>query len=339
MVRLFRSFALAGAALGPALGFATGAHAEGFSLNYADLSTLEEPLAIRSGATTLVLSGVVDGGARINFDTRGIIDPMPTGVIANGQATIETELGNRWTVGGSYFGQYDTYAQTYSANGAAFIRTSWGTLIGGNVGGVLREDTRRRRGSGNGVLSYDDFLGQNARWGGLYRLVSGPFISGIMVDQDGDVEVGTVYQRPYGTHDIRWSARARQAQMRDEKGNRRFLTYGASAMADLIYGSSIYDVGLGYERIKGLGLQLDRWFASAGARTKIHTLSMSLEGHIGAIDGSPEYAAAAGLGLALSRGLSANVGVNYREANVVRNGINVLVGKDQSAAFSMRYSY
>ena len=114
---------------------------------------------------------------------------------------------------------------------------------------------------------------------------------------------------------------------------------GASAMADLIYGSSIYDLGLGYERIKGLGLQLDRWFASAGARTKIHTLSMSLEGHIGSIDGSPEYAAAAGLGLALSRGLSANVGINYREANVVRNGINVLVGKDQSAAFSMRYSY
>ena len=334
MRALFGSLAALAAVL-----LAQNARAEGFSLNYASLSTLEEPLAFRSGQTTLVVNGVVDGGARINFDTNNLIDPVDAGVVANGQATVETELGNRWTVGASYFGQYDTYAHSYRANTAGFIRTSWGTLIGGNVGGALREDTRRRRGFGNGVLAYDDFLGQNARWGGVYRLVSGPFVTGIMVDEDGDVEVGTVYQRPYGTHDIRWSARVRHARMRDARGNRRFTTNGASAMADLTYGSSIYDLGLGYERIEGLGLGLDRWFVSAGARTKIHTLSLSLEGHIGTIDGSPEYAAAAGMGLALSRGLSANVGVNYREANVVRNGIHVLVGKDQSAAFSMRYSY
>ena len=143
MRALFGSLAALAAVL-----LAQNARAEGFSLNYASLSTLEEPLAFRSGQTTLVVNGVVDGGARINFDTNNLIDPVDAGVVANGQATVETELGNRWTVGASYFGQYDTYAHSYRANTAGFIRTSWGTLIGGNVGGVLREDTRRRRGFG-----------------------------------------------------------------------------------------------------------------------------------------------------------------------------------------------
>ena len=337
MAMLPRSLALAPAALGLSLGLASAAHAEGFSLNYASLSTLEQPLAIRSGPTTVVVNGVVDGGVRLNFDTADLLDKG--GVVANGQATIETELDNRWTVGASYFAQYDTYAHQYNANSAAFIRTSWGTLIGGNVGGVLREDTRRRRGYGNAALAYDDFLGQMGRWGGLYRVANGPFVSGIMIDQNHNVEMGTVYQRPYGTHDVRWSVRGRYGRIRNANGTRRFSTTGAMAMADLTYGSSIYDLGLGFERLAGQGLILDRYFASAGARTKLHGFTMSLEGHIGTIDGSPEYAAAAGIGYALSRGLSTNLGVNYREANVVRNGINVLAGKNESAAFSMRYSY
>lgn len=334
-----RHLLLALAAAIPALACGQTAQAQSISLNYASLSTLEEPIAFRSGNTTLVVNGLVDGGVRLNFDTRGLLDPVNPGAIANAQATVETELDNRWTVGASYFGQYDTYARRYRANGVGFIRTSWGTFIGGNVSGLLREDTRRRRGFGNGVLAYDDFLGQTARWGGVYRLVSGPFLSGLMVDQEGNVEIGTVYQRPYGTHDIRWSARGRHARMRDAAGRRRFTTTGGMVVADLTYGSSIYDIGLGYERIAGQGQGLDRWFASAGARTKIHMITMSLEGHVGTIDGSPEFAAAAGLGYAISRGLSANLGLNYREANVVRNGIPVLVGRDQSAAFSMRYSY
>ena len=338
-MRRLPSLALIGTAALTGLGLAQPALAQSVSINYASLSTLEEPIAFRSGQTTVVLNGLVDGGARINFDTQNLIDPVVTGVVANGQATIESELGNRWTVGASYFGQYDTYARTYRANSVGFIRTSWGSFIGGNVAGLIREDTRRRRGFGNGILAYDDFIGTNARWGGVYRVVNGPFVSGLMVDQEGNVEIGTVYQRPYGTHDIRWSARVRHARTRDAAGRRRFTTTGGIAVADLTYGSSIYDLGLGYERITGLGLSLDRWFASAGARTKILGWTMSLEGHVGTIDGSPEYAAAAGLGYAISRGLSANLGFNLRDANVVRGGIPVLVGTDQSAAFSVRYSY
>lgn len=315
------------------------AHAESFSLNYADLSTLESPIVFRAGQMTLVVSGLVDGGARLNLANSAPLSHIDTGVTANFTATAETQLGNRWTVGGSYFGQYDSFGRSYTANSAAFVRTSWGSIIGGNVGGLLREDTRRRRAPGLASLGYDDFLGQNARWGGVYRLVSGPYVSGVMVDEDGDVEVGTVYQRPYGTHDIRWSLRGRYARIRDAQGNRRFSTAGIGGVTDLTYGSSIYDLGLGYERITGQGLALDRWFASAGARTKIQALSLSLEGHIGAVDGSPEYAAAAGLAYSFARGMSANLGLNYKEANVVRNGVNVLVGKSESAAFSLRYSY
>lgn len=320
-------------------GLPDAANAQAVLLDYADLSSLEEPLAVQMGQATVVVSGVVDGRVRIDLDESVLSEAFDPGLVTNYQVAVETQLGNRWTIGATYSGQYDTYSDQYTDNVAGYVRTSWGTLVGGNVGGLVREDTRRRRAPGNAVLAYDDFLGQNARWGGLFRVTNGPFVSSFMVDEDGGVEAGTVYQRPYGRHDIRWSVRGRRGQIRAANGDRRFRTAGVNAVADLTYGSSIYDLGIGYERITGQGLELDRWFLSTGARTKIYGLSLSAEGHVGTIDGSPEYSAAAGLSYALSRGLSANLGFNYREADVERSGITVLQGDEKSTSASIRYSF
>ena len=89
----------------------------------------------------------------------------------------------------------------------------------------------------------------------------------------------------------------------------------------------------------GRGLDLHRWFVSSGARTKIGTLGLSAEGHYGQIDGSPEVAGSVGVLYAMARGLSANLGLNYSDANVVRNGITVLVPNTKSVTGSVRYSF
>ena len=41
----------------------------------------------------------------------------------------------------------------------------------------------------------------------------------------------------------------------------------------------------------------------------------------------------------MARGLSANLGLNYSDANVVRNGITVLVPNTKSVTGSVRYSF
>ena len=43
--------------------------------------------------------------------------------------------------------------ERYADNVALSVGGVWGTVLGGNVSGVVREQTRRRRGAGNGTLA------------------------------------------------------------------------------------------------------------------------------------------------------------------------------------------
>ena len=88
---------------------------------------------------------------------------------------------------------------------------------------------------------------------------------------------------------------------------RRFDTRAAGGVGELIYGSSAYDVGVVYERLSSGGLDMDRWYVSAGARTKTGVLSLSVEGHYGQIEGQDEVSAALGVQYDLARGLSVNL--------------------------------
>ena len=326
-------------------------------VRYGDLSHLEEPLAYKLGKATLTISGAVVVAGNHNFHRNYIADRHDAEIGGIGQVELQQRLSNRWTVGVIYNGQItntshlyysvctlycNTYAvgnRYYNNDFVAYARTSWGTVMLGNVGNVDRNDTRRRPGYGETVLAGDDFLGQLSRWGGSYQVRLGPTVNTVVVDQDGNFEVGDSYQRPLGTHDIRFTTRFRDSEVHlaDGLGNLRSL--GAGGVADLTYGSSIYDVGAGFEHMTGRGLDMNRWFVSTGARTKMGLLAMSAEGHYGEIDGSPEKAASLGVSYALARGLSTNLGLNYSDANVVRGGITIFKPNTESATASVRYAF
>ena len=326
-------------------------------LSYGDLSSLERPLAYSLGKATIIISGVLDVEGQHDFNRNYAFSPDDAGFAGAGQVEITQRLANRWTVGAIYYAQYTTGANVYNsvcgaycntyAGGhphfndyvSGYVRTSWGTFYGGNVGNLVRNDTRRRPGYGETALGGDDFLGQLARWGGGYQVRLGPVNATAVVDENGDFEVGSTYHRPFEEHDIRVSARFRQSQVAIADGLGNLKSDGVGAVGDLTYGSSIYDVGLGYEHMTGRGLDLDRWFVSSGARTKIGTLAMSIEGHYGQIDGSSEYAASAGLAYAIARGVTTNIGLNYEDANVVRGAIVVLKPSTASATASVRYTF
>ncbi len=326
-------------------------------LSYGDLDTLDEPLAFAVGGATVVVSGVVDLAWQHNFQRAAAITPDDPNFAANGQVEISERLANRWTVGAVYFAQYTSgpalynsvcaaFCNTYSGghpffndNAYGYIRTSWGTLSGGTVGNAVRNDTRRRPGYGETALGGDDFLGQLARWGGAYQVRLGPVNSTAVVDQDGNFELGAVFRRPIDDHEVRFTARFRDSEVAIADGLGNLHSNAAGVVGDLTYGSSIYDLGLGLETITGRGLDLERWFVSSGARTKIGTIGISAEGHYGQIDGSQELSASLGVLYALGRGLTANLGVNYSDANVVRNSITILKPNTKSATASVRYSF
>ena len=158
-------------ALAAGIAAAGSAAAQDISLNYESLSSMEEPLAVEIGDTTFVLTGLVDASAAhdAHDDDAGGGD-----LTANFELGALTQLPNRWRLGLTWFGQYSTdddsdagsdagSDERYTDNVALSVGGVWGTVLGGNVSGVVREHTRRRRGAGNGNLAFDGALGAACR--------------------------------------------------------------------------------------------------------------------------------------------------------------------------------
>ena len=333
---LLAAIAAAGlAAAGPAT-------AQPVSLNYESLSSMEEPLAFEIGDVTFVLTGLVD--ARWTVDTEGE-DDTDTGYIGNFQVSAGTQLANRWRVNLSYFGQEASDPTTvfgtgdnYTDNAALSVGSYWGTLLGGNVSGAVREQTRRLRGAGNAALAFDDFLGALEDWSGAYTGRFGPWIVGAVVDEDGDLDLGATFQRPAGTRDWRVTLRAAEG-VYAPVGGRRFDTRGFGIVGEVIYGSTTVDAGAGHEHFSSKGPDVERWYAASGIRTKTGALTLSLEGQIGRIEGKDEASAALGAQYDLARGLSANLGVNHAKARVTLDGARFLDIEETKTVLSLRYSF
>lgn len=318
------------------------------SLNYDTLATLEEPLAFAAGDITFELRGLLDGATHYNFETDSF-DPRG---VANFQIDAETQLPNRWTIRASYFGQYSSDPgditgvggggsnDRYSDNAAGFVGGAWGTVFGGNVTGIVREETRRVRGVGNAALAFDNAFGGLDTIGAGYIGRFGPAVLAGVVDPDGLFDVGGTWSRPIGKVDYSFSLRGNRGEFISQDNTTVFDTYSISGVADVIYGSSTFDLGVGYESFSSPFIRdLDRWFVSAGGQHKIGALTVSLEGHIGELDGNTEQAIAAGVQYDIARGLSANWGVNHAKLNAARPGV-VIERKDATEAiFSLRYSY
>ncbi len=335
--------------LGSALGIALtpgAVHAQDVNLNYDRLSSLEEPIAYDFAGITLSLTGLVDVPVVAEFDEVTGGDDVNVEIVGNFQFTAETKLANRWTVGAVYFGQYSSApmdgfggSQDYSDNVAGFVATSFGTVIGGNVNQQVRELTRRRRGVGNGFLAFDDFLGGLDNWGGAYVGRFGPSVIGVTVDENADFEVGGVFQRPIGVRDLRFAARYREGRFTAADGITDFETRGAAIVGEFVYGSSLFDLGAGYEQLDGTVTELDRWFVSAGAQTQMGPLQLSAEGHYGRAAGDEEISVGLGADYAVARGLSLNLGLNHADATIVSDGVTLVETDEVKAIGSIRFSY
>ena len=326
-----------------ALVLAAPASGQEYSLNYERLSSLEEPLATEIGDVTFVLTGLVDAAGTHGAEDRRDSD---VAVTANVQASALTQLSNRWRVAVRYFGQHVTGdAPSLSggdgdvSNAAVSIGGAWGTVIGGNVAGLVREQTRRLRGAGNALLIFDDALGATGDVGGSYVGRFGPWVVSFTVDEGRDVDLGAVYQRPFGNKDYRLAIRATQGGYQLPDDSRRFDTKSVGLVAELIFGSWLIDAGIGYERLVRTPVHLDRRYASAGVRTKAGRVTVSVAGHLGRIAGTREVAAALGLQYDLARGLSLNLGLNHADSRVRAQGFDLTDVKDTEASISVRYSF
>ena len=327
-----------------ATGFAEAAPlAQDISLNYESLSSLEDPLATEIGDMTFVLTGLLDTPLVLDLE-----DDNATAAefIGNVQIDVRTQLPNRWRVGLTYFGQHAsdrTFASGsgdgYTDNIALSVGSFWGTVLVGNISGVVREQTRRLRGAGNASLALDDVYGGPEDDGGSYLVRFGPWVFSALVDEDENFDFGAVYQRPTGTRDYRLSARYTDSEYTPAGGSRTFSTTAFSGVGEIIYGSTQWDLGAGYERFTSSGLEADRWYVSTGVRTKAGVLSLSAEGHYGQIESEDEVSASLGLQYDLARGLSTNLGLNYAEAKVSRDGVSIVDTKEKKAIVSMRYSF
>ena len=322
-----------------AIALAAGSAQAQVILNYDNLSSFEEPLAFEIGEATVLVGGLVDVPVRLALDDGIFRDDVDVSLTSNLDISVEMQLPNRWNIGVAYFGQYDENTDDYADNVAGFVRTSWGSLIGGNVNGLVREATRRRRGVGNADLAFDDFFGRINRWGGGYSGRFGPTTLTGIVDGDGHFELGAQFQRPIGRKDYRIAMRVAKARYLAADGLTDFATIGAGTVGEFVYGSSLFDLGFGYENLQAGGIDLDRWYLSGGAQTKIGVLSLSAAGHYGELDGTPESSASLGVRYDIARGLSTNLGVNARKAQIARDGVSVIDEDEASATASVRYSF
>lgn len=325
---------------------AAEANAQEVSLNYDTLASLEEPIATNIGDVTFSLTGLIDVSLAAEDEAEDDGVAIEPGVVGNFNATAETQLGNRWRLGAAYFGQYASREldslvgpDGYSDNVAAFVGTSFGTVIAGNIRGQVRELTRRRRGAGHAALAMDDLSARLDDWGLAYLGRFGPSVVGIAVDDDGNFDLGLTYQRPRGVIDYRLSARVLHVASSSSGETPDDGTTGVMAVIEGTYASSTFDVGLAYESLETAHGSPDRWFVSAGARTQIGPWLLSGEGHFGELSGHSEFSLAAGAAFFVARGLSLNAGANYQQMAFFEGSGRVVDREEWQCVISVRFAY
>lgn len=305
------------------------------AVNYETFNTLEAPLALDVGGTTLLLRGRADAPIGYSFenDRRTENDP-----VVNGQISLERQLPNRITVGAVYGAQLNTtpgQVKDYTDDMALFAGGSWGTVFGGNVSNLVRENTRRRRSAVPQQLRGSGPMGEVGDWAGGYQGRYGPVIVSALVDEDGGYDVGATFQRPIGVRDYRLTARHMSGTVLAADGVTTLDTQAVSGVAEYVYGSSRFDVGLGYEEIDAA----DRWFAGAGAATKVGAWSLSAEGQYGQIEGQDEFSTLVGVRRDLARGISASLAAEYFDRTVVFGGVSYLEEKDKRITATLSYGF
>jgi len=306
-------------------------------LNYETLSSLEEPLAVHMGDTTLRLGGLLD--APVIFDLEGDADTR-TELFGNFQLDLETQLDNSWTVGAAYFGSYSTIpdSDNYDDNYALYVSGVWGTLLAGNVSGQVLNFTGRGDGVGNINLAFDQPIGNLEDDGIAYIGRYGPSRISAVIDSESNFDLGWEYRRPLGNKDYRFSLFYRNTSD-NFIGATSFDSQAITGLAELTYGSNVFDIRIGGEQLNFLDRNRDRNFVSAGFRKKIGVWSFSLQGLYGEMEQETQRSVALGMAYDLARGLSLNLGLNHLDSEISMNG-EQLVGNEVSVGIlSLRYSF
>jgi hypothetical protein len=311
--------------------------ASALNLNYDSLSSLEQPLAAQYADITFSLTGLVD--VALNYSS----NDDDSSLLGNFQVSAETQLANSWTLGAAYFAEYSSDNNddndNYSDNAGVYLGGVWGTLSVGNVTGLVREQTRRSRGIGNAGLDFDDQLGQLDDTGLAYVGRFGATRLMAAIGDDGGYEIGGVFQRPIGNKDYRFSLQYRDSTSSSDVTVIEFDSKGLGVVAELTYASSVFDIGVGLEKIGINNFSVDRRYVSFGAAHKVGVLTFSVEAHFGDTDGDDETSYAAGLSYDIARGMSLNAGLNYSDAQVDLNGFTLLDNDLREGMLSFRYSF
>ncbi|MBO6918877.1 MAG: hypothetical protein JJ858_10645 [Rhizobiaceae bacterium] len=312
-------------------------HSQERRLFYDQISTVEEPLATQIGDTTFSLRGSVELPTQISSTTKKV----EIGFRGAFEVKAETQLENSLKVAASYAAEYDhlnadPFTDKVILSASGFL----GSLYVGNVSDMLRENLARKSGVGNAALAYDSNWGQLGRWSAAHLSRHGPFRTGLAIDQNGKFELGFVFQRPVQTLEHKYSLRLTHGEFKPSGTANSFDTLSAEGVAELIYGSSTFSLSAGVERLKGPMTNGDRWFVSGGAQTKIGVISLSADAQYGQLNNQGAMSAALGARYDFARGASLNLGVNYKNADVLLDGVQLR--KDDNVVegvFSLRYDF
>ena len=317
--------------------FSTSAMSQERRLFYDQISMVEEPLATQIGDTTFSLRGSVE----VPVKTLSTTKKAEIGFRGAFEIKAETQLENSLKIAASYAAEYDylnddqfTYKVVLSASG--FL----GSIYVGNVSDMLRENLARTSGVGNSDLAYDGNWGQLGRWSVAHFSRHGPYRAGLAVDQNGKFELGFVFQRPVKTLEHKYALRLTSGEFNPSGSNIDLDTITAQGVAEIIYGSSLFSLGGGIEHIKGPISHANRWFVAGGAQTKIGVVSLSADAQYGQLKGQDTLSTALGARYDFARGASVNLGVNYKKADVLLDGL--LLRKDDNVVegiVSIRYDF
>lgn len=323
--------------------------AERFSLNYDRLSAIEGPIALEIGDITFTLSGSID----LESLTRTNDDDTMNNLYGTVELSFNTQLPNRWRVQGLVLGEASTASNPrrfiddfdYVKRLALFVSGTWGRFLMGDLHSLIRGDTRRISNAGDSFLYFDDFLGKLEQRNGGYRGRYGPWIVSAVFDQDSDFECGIVSQRPIGNKDFRFSLRTMKGTYEPPTKAGIFAKQGVLSVGEMIYGSTIFDVSLGYEELVPITPQLGgasvqtRTFMSQGVLTKRGMVSASFETYFGELGGERELSASIGVQYDLARGMSANFGWNYWNTHSPYRSVESSNNRDTEITFSLQYDF
>lgn len=300
----------------PALSYAQGGSAP---INYDSISFFEEPIALDVEGVTLHLRGLIDQSAIYNTNTEK--DTYNSKAI--GEISAETQLPNSWFVGAKYIGNYNRLRDgadenEYEDDIAVFIADEWGSLSVGNVTGSVRELMQRERGVGNADLANDTFLGVLDEAGALYLIRFNTYQFAVTADQEGRAEIGVVYEEPIGSKDYFLSLRLRKGDTSDNPDRFSIVsdadTYGGVIAGQIGCGSFRAGAQLAYEQLRPDNAtdKDDHFFGSVMARYKYNAYSFTAEAGMGKYNNENLRAASIGTRVDVARGLSLNMGANYK---------------------------